>query len=215
MQEYIYPFLKYFSALFVTLDGIGLAPVFIALTGSAPRRWRDIMMNKSIIVAFIILIFFGFAGTLVLDLLGISLNALRIAGGILLLLLAIDLVLAKSGMNQETTEERRESLKRLDISVFPLAIPLLSGPATITMIALFMKKAQGDFVQTTLVVLALILNLLICWIILKFSSKVSSLLGKTGINVINRIFGILLTAMSCQFFIDAVLDIVKGMGHAG
>ena len=196
----------------MTLDSIGLAPVFIALTGTAPRRWRQIMMNKSIIIAFVILIFFGFAGTIVLDLLGISLNALRIAGGILLLLMAIDLVLAKSnnGMNQETNEERRESLKRVDISVFPLAIPLLSGPATITMLALFMKKAQGDILQTVLVI-ALVLNLGICWLILKFASNVSKILGKTGVNVINRIFGILLTAMSCEFFIDAVLDIVKNM----
>ena len=171
------------------------------------------MMNKSIIIAFVILIFFGFAGTIVLDLLGISLNALRIAGGILLLLMAIDLVLAKSnnGMNQETNEERRESLKRVDISVFPLAIPLLSGPATITMLALFMKKAQGDILQTVLVIVALVLNLGICWLILKFASNVSKILGKTGVNVINRIFGILLTAMSCEFFIDAVLDIVKNM----
>ena len=213
MHEILHSFLKYFSALFVTLDGIGLAPVFIALTGTAPRRWRQIMMNKSIVIAFIILIFFGFAGTIVLDLLGISLNALRIAGGILLLLMAIDLVLAKSnnGMNQETNEERRESLKRTDISVFPLAIPLLSGPATITMLALFMKKAQGDILQTVLVIAALVINLGICWLILNFASNVSKILGKTGVNVINRIFGILLTAMSCEFFIDAVLDIVKNM----
>lgn len=213
MHDIVHSFLTYFAALFVTLDGIGLAPVFIALTGTAPRRWRKIMMNKSIVIAFFILLFFGFAGTIVLELLGISLNALRIAGGILLLLMAIDLVFAKSnsGMNQETTEERRESLKRTDISVFPLAIPLLSGPATITMITLFMKKAQGDVIQTGLIIIALILNLGIIWLILKFASRVSQVLGKTGINVINRIIGILLTAMACEFFIDAVLDIVKNI----
>ncbi len=213
MLDIVHSFLKYFSALFVTLDGIGLAPVFIALTGTAPRRWRNIMMNKSLIIAFFILLFFGFAGTMVLDLLGISLNALRIAGGLLLLLMAIDLVFAKSnsGMNQETSEERRESLKRVDISVFPLAIPLLSGPATITMMTLFMKHAQGNAVKTTLIIMALILNLFIIWLILKFASRVSKILGKTGVNVINRIIGILLTAMSCQFFIDAGLDIVKSL----
>ncbi len=210
MHEYLESFLKYFAALFVTLDGIGLAPIFIALTATAPRKWRNIMMNKSIIIAFVILIFFGFAGTIVLDLLNISLNALKIAGGILLLLLAIDLVLAKgSTSQQETSEERRESLKRTDISVFPLAIPLLSGPATITMLTIFIKNSQYDLMQTALVILALVLNLFICWLILKFSSKVSSFLGKTGVNVINRIIGILLTAMACQFFIDGVVDILK------
>ena len=210
MHELVSSFFKYFAALFVTLDGIGLAPIFIALTATAPRRWRNIMMNRCVIVAFVILIFFGFAGTFILDLLGISLNALKMAGGILLLILAIDLVLARgSTSQQETSEERRESLKRLDISVFPLAIPLLSGPATITMLTIFVKQAQGSIVQTGLIISALVVNLFICWLILKFASAVSKFLGKTGINVINRIIGIILTAMACQFFIDSVVDIIK------
>ena len=195
MQDIIHSFFIYFSKLFVTLDGIGLAPVYIALAGNAPRRWKNIMVNKSIIIAFFILLFFGFTGAVILDLLGISLNALRIAGGILLLLMAIDLVLANPtpGMTSENKEERKESLKRTDISVFPLAIPLLSGPATITMLTICMKSSQGSMLHQGLIVLALALNLFVCWLILKFANKVSQLLGKTGISVINRIFGILLT----------------------
>lgn len=213
MQDIIHSFFIYFSKLFVTLDGIGLAPVYIALAGNAPRRWKNIMVNKSIVIAFFILLFFGFTGAIILDLLGISLNALRIAGGILLLLMAIDLVLANPtpGMTSENKEERKESMKRTDISVFPLAIPLLSGPATITMLTICMKSSQGNILHQVLIVLALALNLFVCWLILKFATKVSQLLGKTGISVINRIFGILLTALSCQFFIDGIIDIVKGL----
>ena len=109
MLEHIHSFLGYFSKLFVTLDGIGLAPVFIALTANTKAKWRNIMMNKAIVIAFFILLFFAYTGSVVLDLLDISLTALKIAGGILLLIMAIDLVLGnpEPAMNNENKEERK------------------------------------------------------------------------------------------------------------
>ena len=211
MFEHIHAFLGYFSKLFVTLDGIGLAPVFIALTANSKEKWRNIMMNKAIVIAFFILLFFAYTGSVVLDLLGISLTALKIAGGILLLIMAIDLVLGnpEPAMNNENKEERKESMKRTDISVFPLAIPLLSGPATITMLTICMKNSQGDVLDRSLIIAALFFNLVVCWLILKFSSKVSKILGKTGVSVINRIVGILLVAMSCEFLMNGIVEIIK------
>jgi len=197
-----------FLALFFTIDVIGTTPVFVSLTSNASITFRKKMAIKGVIIAFFILFFFALSGTVVLDILGISLPAFRIAGGILLLLLSIDMVLAKpsSGIRSETVEEQQESLSREDISVFPLAIPLLSGPAAITMIILFMKQAEGDFVHQLVILSTLIVNMFICWIILTFSASISKFLGKTGINVLNRIFGILLTALACQFFIDGILE---------
>ncbi len=211
MLEHLHAFLGYFSKLFVTLDGIGLAPVFIALTANAKEKWRNIMMNKSVVIAFFILLFFAYTGSVVLDLLGISLTALKLAGGILLLIMAIDLVLGnpEPAMNNENKEERKESMKRSDISVFPLAIPLLSGPATITLLAICMKNAEGNPIDRSLIIAALALNLIVCWLIMKFASKVSKLLGKTGVSVINRIVGILLAAMSCEFLMTGLIEILK------
>ena len=211
MLEHIHSFLGYFSKLFVTLDGIGLAPVFIALTANSKAKWRNIMMNKAVVIAFFILIFFAYTGSVVLDLLDISLTALKIAGGILLLIMAIDLVLGtpEPAMNNENKEERKESMRRKDISVFPLAIPLLSGPATITMLTICMKNAQGMPFERSLIIAALAVNLIVVWLILKFSSKVSQLLGKTGVSVINRIVGILLAAMSCEFLMNGLIEILK------
>lgn len=213
MQEHLHSFVVYFSKLFVTLDGIGLAPVFIALTGTAKTKWRNIMMNKAVVIAFFILLFFGFTGSIILDLLGISLTALKIAGGILLLIMAIDLVLAnpEPAMNSENRDEKRESMKRADISVFPLAIPLLSGPATITMLTICMKNSQGSVIDQGLIVAALAVNLVVCWLILKFASSLSKVLGKTGVSVINRIVGILLAAMACEFFINGIVEIAKSL----
>ena len=197
-----------FLALFFTIDVIGTTPVFVSLTNSANDAFRKKMALKGVIIAFLILLFFALSGTGVLNILGISLPAFRIAGGILLLILSIDMVLAKpsSGIRSETVEEREESLSKQDISVFPLAIPLLSGPAAITMIILFMKQAEGDLIHQIVIISALFSNMLICWLILTFSIKISKFLGRTGINVLNRIFGILLTALACQFFIDGILE---------
>ncbi|MEI8388381.1 MAG: MarC family protein [bacterium] len=197
-----------FLALFFTIDVIGTTPVFVSLTSNANIAFRKKMAIKGVIIAFFILFFFALSGTGVLNILGISLPAFRIAGGILLLILSIDMVLAKpsSGIRSETVEEREESMGKNDISVFPLAIPLLSGPAAITMVILFMKQAEGDLIHQAIILSALFANMVICWIILTFSASISRLLGKTGINVLNRIFGILLTALACQFFIDGMLE---------
>ena len=127
------------------------------------------------------------------------------------MIMAIDLVLGnpEPAMNNENKEERKESMRRKDISVFPLAIPLLSGPATITMLTICMKNAQGMPFERSLIIAALAVNLLVVWLILKFSSTVSRMLGKTGVSVINRIVGILLAAMSCEFLINGLVEILK------
>lgn len=213
MLEHLNAFLSYFSKLFVTLDGIGLAPVFIALTANAKPKWRNLMMNKSVVIAFFTLLFFAYTGSFVLDLLDISLTALKLAGGILLLLMAIDLVLSESESTNaiENNVEPKQTKRRSDISVFPLAIPLLSGPATITMLTICMKNAAGNPIDKSLIIAALALNLVVCWLIMKFAGQVSLLLGKTGVSVINRIVGILLAAMSCEFLMGGLIEILKSV----
>lgn len=207
MQELLNYFFAVFAALFFTIDCLGVTPIFIMLTASGTKEYRRKMARKGSLTAFIILLFFAVTGSFVMDAFGISLPAFRIAGGILLLLLAIDMVMAtNSPIRNENEEERQETAQRDDVSVFPIAIPLLSGPAAITLLTLFMKQAQGLFIKQALIIIALIVNMLICWLVLIFSNQLSKLLGKTGINVITRIFGILLTALACQFFIDGVIE---------
>lgn len=207
MQELTNYFLAVFSALFFTIDCLGMSPIFIMLTANGTNDYRRKMARKGSLVAFIILLFFAITGSFVLDAFGISLPAFRIAGGILLLLLAVDMVMAtNSPIRNENEEERQENALREDISVFPIAIPLLSGPAAITILTLFMRQAQGVFIKQAIIILALVVNMFICWLVLVFSNQLTKLLGRTGINVITRIFGILLTALACQFFIDGLIE---------
>lgn len=208
MFETITLFVASFLALFFTIDVIGVAPIFVSLTAQSTLEQRKDVAKKGVLVATAILLFFGLSGSGVLDILHISLAAFRIAGGILLLILSIDMVLAKPefSLRKDPATEKEKTEPRDDISVFPLAIPLLSGPAAITMLILFMKEASGNPLNQGVILLALFINMLICWTILHFSVAISKYLGRTGINVLNRIFGILLTALACQFFIDGITE---------
>ena len=182
--------------------------MFVSLTSKTTLEHREEFARRGVLVATAILIFFAISGSSVLDVLNISLAAFRIAGGILLLILSIDMVMARPefSLRKESKEEKEETKHKEDISIFPLAIPLLSGPAAITMVILFMKQADGNAIKQMIIILALVVNMFICWVVLHFSASISKHLGITGINVLNRLFGILLTALACQFFIDGISE---------
>lgn len=203
IEELISIFIVQFWALFLTIDPLGVTPIFISLTAKLSYEQRKKIANRGVLIAFIILIFFALTGSLLLDLFGISLAAFRIAGGILLILLSIEMVMSKV---QETASNDENSS---DLAVFPISIPLLSGPAAITMLILFIKQSAGDFIQKGIVIFGLLINMIIVWLCLRFSSKLSKLLGKTGTNVITKIFGILLTALACQFIVDGVFEAIS------
>ena len=194
-------------AFFVTIDPVGLGPMFAALTAGMDGRDRRRMAVKGTLIGALILFGFAFVGELLLTSLGISTAAFRIAGGILLLLLAIDMVFAReSGLRTTTEDEKDEARHRPDISVFPLAIPLIAGPGAMTSVVLFMGRAEGDAIGQAAVLGMLAAVLVGTLLVLLFAGEVSRVLGRTGINVINRVLGILLTALACQFIIDGVME---------
>lgn len=203
LEKLLSVFIVQFWALFLTIDAIGATPIFISLTSKCSYAQKKAIANKGVLIAFIILIFFALTGSWLLDLFGITLPAFRLAGGILLILLSIEMVMSKMQDNHSINDDNST-----DLAVFPISIPLLSGPAAITMLILFIKQSGGDLIQKGIVVLALFLNMLIVWICLRFSNKISKLLGKTGANVVTKIFGILLTALACQFIIDGIFEAI-------
>ncbi|MDD3236722.1 MAG: MarC family protein [Candidatus Gastranaerophilales bacterium] len=203
-HEILQAFILQFTALFFTIDAIGLIPIFISLTSDYTEQMKIKVIKKGVSTAFAVLLFFALLGTQVLNLFGITIGAFRIAGGILLLILAIELVLDKP--NAPTSCDPDDDLKSMDISVFPLAVPLLSGPASISMLIMFMKQAEHNLFKQTLTMTALFVNMVLCLIILLFASNICKVLGKTGINIVNRIFGIILAAMACQFIINGLID---------
>jgi len=192
-----------FVALFVVIDPIGLAPLFVAMTaGMSPHKRRAIGIRACMTGAGILLVFSIF-GMGILTFIGISMPAFRIAGGILLFITALDMLFERRQKRREDQADDDED----DPSVFPLAIPLIAGPGAIATVILLVGQTDSTVGYFTVIgvlmaVLALVLLMFLG------AAKLERLLGKTGINVITRLLGMLLAALSVQF----VLDGLQGFG---
>lgn len=196
-----------FATFFATVGPPDVAIVFAALTSGERSQRRHRLALKAVLVAGAILLFFALVGRPVLHYLGISLAAMRAGGGILLLLIAIDLVFARdSGGISTTPAEADEARRRSDVSVFPIAMPLIAGPGTIGAVILLVADTEGDALAATVVVGALAAVLLVTFVLMLAASRVQRILGVTGVHVLARVFGILLAALAVQFIFDGVRD---------
>ena len=195
------------ATFFATIGPPDVAALFAALTpGNTPAERRAIAL-KGTLIALVILLAFAAFGDSLLRLFGISLPALRTAGGILLLLMAIDMVFARSsGAVTTTAEENREATAKEDISVFPLATPLIAGPGTMGATILLVADAEGDWAHIMVVIACLVAMLLFTFVLLLLTVQVQRLLGVTGLHVVSRVAGVLLAALAVQFIFDGIAD---------
>ncbi|MCP5261048.1 MAG: MarC family protein [Rhodoferax sp.] len=193
------------ATFFATIGPLDVAAVFAALTANqTPQQRRSLAMRGSLISAAI-LVAFALVGEPILKTLGITLPALRTAGGILLLLMGIELVFARSsGANSTTAEEEREAAGKADIAVFPLATPLIAGPGAMGAAILLMANQQGDFVGQAIVLASLLAILLLTFVSLLLAGRINALLGVTGMHVIMRVMGVILCALAVQFIFDGI-----------
>jgi multiple antibiotic resistance protein len=193
-----------FVILVVVIDPIGLSPMFAALTHGGSAAYKRRMAFKGTALAAVVLVVFALIGDGLLRSLGISLAAFRIAGGVLLFLLAIDMVFARhSGLRSTTLSEQAEAEQRKDISVFPLAIPLIAGPGAITTVLLTVGS-QPSLVTSLAFLLVLALVLLLTLGALLLAPRTMMLMGETGANVVTRTLGIVLAALAVQYMLDGV-----------
>ncbi len=196
-----------FATFFATIGPPDVAAMFAALTHDASPRMRRRIAFRGTLIATAILLFFAIAGEFMLSWLGISLAALRIAGGILLLLIGIEMVFAiSSGGTSTTPEEEAEASAKQDITVFPLAMPLIAGPGAMGAVILLMSEASGNILLQGTVLLALLLVLLLTLAGMLVATQLHRLLGVTGMQVITRVLGVLLTALAVQFVLDGLMQ---------
>jgi len=196
-----------FMTFFATIGPPDVAALFAALTPDNTARERRAIALKGTLIASGILLFFALFGDWVLKHFGITLSALRTAGGVLLLLIAIDLVFARqSGGTTTTSEENAEAAKKPDISVFPLSTPLIAGPGAIGAAILLVAEAQGDWLRIATVVGALLAVLLVTLVLMLGATQVQKLLGVTGLHVVSRVVGVILAALAVQFIFDGIAE---------
>ena len=198
ISELLLYFVYVFTTIFVIVNPIEATLVFVTLTTNLNSEERTLIYRRATLVAFAIAILFSLAGDVVLRLFGITVDSLRVAGGILLFLMAMDMLRGVRQQNNVTEAELLDANLRDDISIFPMAIPLLTGPGAITAVVVLMGEADS-FTEKGLVLLAVCLTFLATFFILKFSEYIDLVLGITGIMVLIRIMGLILGALAVNF----------------
>jgi multiple antibiotic resistance protein len=196
--------IKFFVVFFVVVEPISLIPLFAGLTEGADAGYKKIMACKAAGIALGICILFALIGAKFLELMGISLDSFRIAGGTLLFLIAIDMVFARASGTRTTAPEQEECKKREDISVFPLAFPFIAGPGALATILLTAGEVSGKPVLFGGFLAVVVFVIAICLILMLAAPRLMTVLGVTGANVMNRLSGVVLAALAVQFIVDGI-----------
>ncbi|CAB3288264.1 conserved membrane protein of unknown function [Methanocaldococcus lauensis] len=195
-------FILAFTSIFSILNPFGAVPVFIALTESYPKKERNLIAKKTVIYTLIILLIFTLFGNWILKFFGISLDAFKIAGGLLLLLISLDMVRGKQEAKLHK-KEIEDAYEIDEIALMPLATPLLAGPGSITACMVAMAEAP-TFGDKFLVILAIIVSILITYVTLLSSEKILDRIGKLGIKILTRMMGFILTAIAVQMAVNGI-----------
>ena len=190
-----------FTTLFIIIDPMGLAPIFLALTSGITKAQRRAIAIRACLIGAALMLAFLFLGEALLGFIGISMPAFRIAGGVLLFLTALEMLFQKRQARREDNATEVETHD--DPSVFPLAMPLIVGPGAITTIILLAGQANGaaDLAAVAAVMFTVLASVFVAFLIAPYLER---LLGKTGINILTRLLGMLLAALAVQFILDGV-----------
>jgi multiple antibiotic resistance protein len=199
-----------FVTMLVTLDPPGLAPVFIGLTLGMTRAAQREVALRATIIAFAILAAFAFGGGAVMDLLGITIPAFRIAGGLLLFYIAFEMIFELRSQRKQELASDAVTIDRIrNVAAFPLAIPIMSGPGSITATMLLAGRAGNDWQALAGLMAIIAVVMLLCYVTFLMAERVSRLLGTTGNLVLTRMLGVVLAALAVQFVINGVLTVGK------
>ncbi len=205
-------FLQAFVTLLVIVNPFSVVPIFVSLTQNDSVSVRRKVAKKACLISITLLLSFAFAGDMLLDLMRISPEAFRITGSLLLLLAAIDMVLSKGvcASNSSNQDASIDAGKRDDVSVFPLSIPLLAGPGALTTVVLLMREAtELNFQAVIGVICVVFLVITIAWGSLLIGDRLMRVLGMTGTNVLTRVFGIILAAVSIDGILKGLIAVFK------
>jgi multiple antibiotic resistance protein len=196
--------LTFFVVFLVVVEPVSLIPIFMGLTEGLTEAERRRTARKGILIAAAILLVFSLAGGPFLRVMSISIDAFRIFGGLLLFLIALEMVFARTSGTRTTDSEEAEGRRRADISVFPLAFPFIAGPGALATILLAFGPAQGNLLLTAGLLACVAVALVIALATLYLASPIMRVMGVTGANVLNRLFGVVLGALAVQYVLDGI-----------
>ena len=198
--------LTVFTAIFAIVDPMGNIPIFYTLTERFTREERIKIAKKAVLAAATTLIVFGLIGDYIFIMFSITIPAFRIAGGMLLLRVAFNMLYGVTPGTKSTEKEKEETLEKEMLGIVPLGIPLLAGPGAISTVMLF--NSQGNIYNSLIVFISVLATLLITYVLLRNVDKIFSKLGRVGSLAISRIMGLILAAIAVQFIINGIHQIV-------
>ncbi|MBF0407224.1 MAG: MarC family protein [Candidatus Riflebacteria bacterium] len=197
--------LSHFATILAIVDPFATAPIFIAITPNDTNESRKRMALQASAIACCVLLVFTFTGNWVFNFFGVSAAAFKVAGGLLLLSTALETLQSRESTKPQSPEEKQESFEKADITVTPLAIPLLSGPGAISTVALLGANSK-DYLEMGIVAFAVILTMFASWIILTNSTRLMKILGQIGLKIVTRIMGLLLAGLGVQFVLSGAKE---------
>ena len=192
-----------FSSLFALINPIGLVPIFLSITENYNRKERDIIAIKAVIFSFFILIVFSFIGEFIFSFYNITIDGFRIAGGILLLKISLDMLESKRSRTRTTPVEQKEAEQKDEIAYSPLGIPLIAGPGAIASI-MILSSETNSYIDSITLLMSLSLVLFMTFLIFKISKMLSKNFGKSGLRIMQRIMGLILMTISIEFILKGI-----------
>lgn len=197
-----------FSAIFFVLNPFAVIPLFLVITdgdSTAKKRWQAFKASG---VATLTLLVFAAAGGYIFRLFGITIGAFRIAGGILLFLMSVDMLRAQPSRTRSSPEEQEEGAAKQDVAIIPLGIPMLAGPGAIATVTVIMGEAVPDAMRISLVVGAIVLAGIVTYLLLRAAEFLRAALKTSGLNILDRLMGLILAAVAVQFVVGGVRDVL-------
>ncbi len=198
----IIDFLRIFVAIFIIVDPIGLLPLFIALTHNYSKNRIKHTVWLACLTSAFVLIIFSLAGNIILEFFGVTIPAFRIAGGIIIFIIAVEMLQVKRTRLKTTPEEEEKGLEQEEVGIVPIGIPMLAGPGAITTVIVFTSSSQQHNIYITIA--AIMLTLFLAFFILKQAVFIHRILGPTGLNIFTRLMGLILAVISVQFVMDGI-----------
>lgn len=199
-------FIYTFTSIFVVVSPISGVVTFISLTSEMTHDLKNEIAKKSVTLACVIALFFAVTGSVILNLFSISVDSLRVAGGILLFSIAFDMMHAKISRESITEEEISQSQERTDIWIFPIGLPLLTGPGTISTVIVLMEST-GSIEQKIIILVSIILTFVLCLYVFLFSRRIHKFIGYNGMLVFTRLMGLLLAALAVDLTSTGIINI--------
>jgi len=199
-------FLYALTSIFVIVDPISGVVTFVSLTSKMKRDEKNELAKKAVTLACLVALFFAITGSMILNLFSISVDSLRVAGGLLLFSIAFDMMYAKVSRESITEEEISQSKEREDIWIFPIGLPLLTGPGTISTVIVLMGGTE-TIVQKIIIIASIILTFIMCLYIFRFSRGIHKIIGYNGMLVFTRLMGLLLAALAVNLTAIGLINI--------